>query len=69
MNIEWKGSGLDEIGFDTNTGKEVIRIDSRYFRPSEVDSLLGDSTKARNVLGWKQKYDFDALVKEMCEYE
>ena len=69
MNIEWRGSGLDEVGVDTRTGNIVIKIDAKYFRPSEVDSLLGDSTKARKTLGWNPKYDFDALVKEMCEYE
>ncbi|MGE5822416.1 MAG: GDP-mannose 4,6-dehydratase [Nitrososphaerota archaeon] len=67
MDIRWQGAGLDEIGIDNNTGNIVVRIDEKYFRPAEVETLLGDSTKARTVLGWKPKYDFDALVKEMCE--
>ena len=66
MNIEWQGEGLDEIGIDTNTGKTVISVDPKYFRPAEVSTLLGDSTKARTVLGWKPEYTFNDLVEEMC---
>lgn len=69
MNIKWEGTGLEEVGVDTNSGNVVIRVDPKYFRPAEVETLLGDSTKARTVLGWKPKYDFNGLVKEMCEYE
>ena len=67
FNIKWKGSGLNEIGYDANTGRELIFIDERYYRPSEVDELLGDSTKARTELGWIPKYSFKDLVKEMMK--
>ncbi len=67
FNIKWKGSGINEIGYDTNTGRELIFISEKYFRPTEVDELLGDSTKARTILGWTPKYTFDELVKEMVE--
>jgi GDPmannose 4,6-dehydratase len=69
MDIVWQGSGLDEVGVDKNTGKTVIRIDPKYFRPTEVESLLGDSTKARTELGWEPKYSFQDLVTEMCDHE
>jgi GDPmannose 4,6-dehydratase len=69
MNIKWEGSGNDEIGIDINTGKTVVKIDPKYMRPTEVDSLLGDSTKARLELGWIPKYSFNDLVEEMCQAE
>jgi len=69
MDIVWRGEGLDEIGIDTKTGKTVIAVDPRYFRPTEVETLLGDPTKAKTVLGWQPKTKFDDLVKEMCEHE
>jgi GDPmannose 4,6-dehydratase len=65
MRIEWSGKGVDEIGTDAVSGNVVVRVDPRYFRPTEVDTLLGDSTKARTKLGWKPEYSFDDLVKEM----
>jgi len=65
FDIEWRGKGVDEEGVDKNTGNTVIKIDSRYFRPSEIDYLLGDSTKARNKLGWSPKASFSELVKLM----
>ena len=67
IQIAWKGSGLNEIGYDINTGKEYIFISDKYFRPAEVDELLGDSTKARNELGWKPMTSFDELVKLMVD--
>ena len=67
FNIQWKGSGTDEIGYDANTGRELIFISEKYFRPAEVEELLGDSTKARTILGWTPKCTFDELVKEMVE--
>jgi GDPmannose 4,6-dehydratase len=67
IEIAWKGEGLDEIGYDKNTGREIIFIDEKYFRNTEVDLLIGDSTKARNELGWVPKIGFDELVKEMVE--
>ena len=69
FNIKWKGEGLDEIGYDEITGRELIFIDERYFRPAEVEELLGDSTKARTKLGWKPNYSFDDLVKEMVDLD
>ena len=63
--IEWRGKGIDEVGIDAASGEIVVRIDSRYFRPTEVDVLLGDPSKARRVLGWKHKVTFPELVEEM----
>ena len=65
IDIKWKGEGIDEIGYDNNTGRELIFVSEKYFRPSEVEELLGDSTKSRTILGWKPDYSFDELVKEM----
>ena len=65
MKIDWKGKGLDEVGsFD---GKDIIKVDPRYFRPSEVETLLGDASKARDILNWIPKISFEELVKEMAE--
>ena len=69
FNIKWKGEGINEIGYDDKTGRELIFISERYFRPAEVEELLGDSTKARTDLGWKNNYSFDNLVKEMVEQD
>ena len=69
FNIKWKGEGINEIGYDLNTGRELIFIDEKYFRPTEVDQLLGDSTKARTILGWFPKTTFDTLVKNMVEQD
>ena len=66
MKIAWEGEGLDEIGRDLNTGETIIRVDPKYFRPAEVDTLLGDATKAKEKLGWEPQIDFDELVAEMC---
>jgi len=67
FNIKWKGEGLDEIGYDEKTGRELIFISERYFRPAEVEELLGDSTKVRTMLGWKPQYSFKELVEEMVK--
>ena len=67
MEIEWRGSGVHEQGVDRNSGRAVIRIDPRYFRPAEVDSLLGDASRIRERLGWQAEITFDALVREMVE--
>jgi GDPmannose 4,6-dehydratase len=69
FNIKWKGTGVDEIGYDERTGRELIFISEKYFRPCEVEQLLGDSTKARRQLGWNPIYSFDKLVEEMVEYD
>ena len=63
--IKWKGQGINEIGYDNMTGKELIFISEKYFRPTEVDELLGDYSKAKNILGWTPKYTFQQLVEEM----
>lgn len=65
MTLEWRGKGLQETGVDSKTGKTLVKIDSRYYRPTEVDSLCGDFSKAKNVLGWVPQITFDELVKEM----
>lgn len=67
MEIEWKGSGVDEKGIDKATGKTLIEIDPRYFRPTEVDLLLGDASKAERELGWKPKTKFYELVSMMTK--
>jgi len=68
MNIVWEGKGLDEIGIDKNTGKMVIKVNPKYFRPAEVETLLGDATKAKEKLGWEPKISFKQLVEDMCIY-
>jgi len=65
MNVEWRGAGLDEHGVDLNSGRTIVKVDRRYFRPTEVETLLGDATKARFRLGWKPEVSFESLVKEM----
>jgi GDPmannose 4,6-dehydratase len=65
--IEWRGRGVDEIGVDAESGKTLVAVDPRYFRPTEVDRLLGDSTKARQRFGWRPKHSFADIVREMVE--
>jgi GDPmannose 4,6-dehydratase len=67
FNIKWKGEGINEIGYDENTGRELIIISEKYFRPTEVDELLGDSTLARNELGWEPTISFNELVNDMVK--
>lgn len=67
MPIEWRGAGIHEKGIDTNTGRVAIEVDPKYFRPAEVDLLLGDATRSRTVLGWSPKTDFDGLVAMMTD--
>ena len=67
IDLEFVGEGVNEKGVDKATGKTLIEVDPRYFRPAEVDLLLGDSTKARKELGWLPKYDLPMLVKEMVQ--
>ena len=68
FKIEWMGEGEEEVGFDWNTRRPVIKVHPRYFRPTEVESLLGDPTKAKEKLGWEPKITFDQLVEDMCIY-
>ena len=68
MKLEWMGEGLDEVGYDWNTKRPIIKVDKRYFRPAEVDSLLGDPTKAKEKLGWEPTTTFKQLVEDMCIY-
>jgi GDPmannose 4,6-dehydratase len=67
MKIEWQGEGVDEVGIDTVTGRQLVRVDPHYFRPTEVETLLGDATKARQKLGWSAEISFAELVAEMVE--
>ena len=67
MQIEWRGTGVGEQGIDTQTGKIIVKVDPRYFRPTEVDSLLGDPGKARRQLGWSATIRFEQLVKDMVQ--
>jgi len=66
LKIRWEGEGLNEVGINEHTGKIIVRVDEKYFRPAEVETLLGDSSKAKSVLGWTPKHSFDALVEDMC---
>ena len=68
MNIVWKGEGLDEVGIDKNTGRTVVKVNAKYFRPAEVETLLGDATKAKEKLGWEPKISFKQLVEDMFIY-
>jgi GDPmannose 4,6-dehydratase len=65
MRIEWRGSGASEQGVDAGSGRTIVEVDHRYHRPTEVDTLLGDASKARGKLGWQPQVSFDELVKEM----
>jgi len=69
MTIVWEGEGDNEIGIDSKTGKVVVKVNPKYYRPSEVDTLLGDCSKAKNALGWSPKITFDDLVYDMCKNE
>lgn len=69
FNIMWVGEGLTEVGIDKNSGDIIVQVDPKYFRPTEVATLLGDPTKAKKVLNWEPKYNFNDLVTEMCLHE
>ena len=69
IDIKWKNSGLDEVGYDSKTNKELIFVSEKYFRASEVDELLGDYKKAKDKLGWEPKYKINDLIKEMVEHD
>jgi GDPmannose 4,6-dehydratase len=67
MNLEFRGEGVDEIAIDSNSGREVLAIDPRYFRPTEVELLLGDASKAKRVLNWTPRVSFTELVDMMVD--
>jgi GDPmannose 4,6-dehydratase len=67
--IRWEGEGLNEKGYDSETGNLIIGVDSRYFRPSEVETLLGDPSKAKEKLGWEAKITLKEMVHEMMEHD
>jgi GDPmannose 4,6-dehydratase len=66
MKIAWEGEGLDEVGYDVQTGNKVIVVNPKYFRPAEVETLLGDATRAKEKLGWEPRTSFKQLVEDMC---
>jgi GDPmannose 4,6-dehydratase len=68
-SIEWVGEGLKEVAKDYGTGEVLVTINPEFYRPAEVDSLVGDCTKAKEKLGWKHNYSFTQLVEEMCKYD
>jgi len=67
IQLEWQGSGIDEKGIDRDTGRVIIEVDARYFRPTEVELLIGDASKAREKLGWKPRVTFYELVRMMAK--
>jgi GDPmannose 4,6-dehydratase len=69
VEILWRGEGVDEKGFDRKSGKVLVEVDARYFRPAEVELLCGDSSKAQRLLGWKPKTALNELVKLMVKYD
>ena len=70
IELEWKGEGVDEKGYDKATGKPIVEVDPKYFRPAEVDQLLGDPTKAKKTLGWNPcKTPFPELVRIMVQHD
>ena len=69
IKISWNGSGLNEVGFDERSKKDIIKISKDYFRPTEVDLLIGDSSKAKKIIDWDPKVKFKDLVKIMVEAE
>jgi GDPmannose 4,6-dehydratase len=68
FNIEWRGEGESEVGFCKAMNRDIIRVNPKYYRPTEVEQLLGDPSKARNVLGWEPEISFKELVEDMCIY-
>jgi GDPmannose 4,6-dehydratase len=67
IGIEWKGKADEEQGIDTKTGRVLIKVDPRYYRPTEVDFLQGDASKAKRILGWEPEITFEGLVRDMME--
>ena len=69
IDIKWQGEGVDEVGIDSSTGEVLIEIDPAYYRPTEVEILIGDPTKAKEKLGWEPKVKFEELVRQMAKAE
>ena len=69
VEVVWEGKGVEEKGLDLKTGKIIVEVDPRYFRPTEVDLLLGNPSKAESVLGWKRKVSFEQLIEKMVDYD
>ena len=67
IEVEWKGEGVDEVGIDKATGKTIVKVNKKFFRPAEVDILLGDPSKAEKALGWKREISFSELVERMVK--
>ena len=67
IEVEWNGKGIDEIGINKSNGKTIVKVDPKYFRPTEVDLLVGDASKAYKELGWKPKHTVDSLIKDMVQ--
>ena len=67
MTIEWQGEGVNELGMWKEKNLPIVEIDEKYFRPSEVDLLIGDAEKAKNILGWQPSMDLDQILKEMVD--
>jgi len=69
FRIKWRGAGVNEVGYDEITGKDLIFIDSKYYRPTEVDVLLGDASKANRILGWYPRTSFNKLIADMVRQD
>jgi GDPmannose 4,6-dehydratase len=69
IQLTWQGQGVEEKGIDAKTGQTLVEVDPRYFRPTEVDLLIGDPSKAQEKLGWELEYDLASLVKEMVQFD
>ena len=69
LDIRWEGTGVEEKGYDQNTGKCIVAVDKRYYRPTEVEALLGDASLAREALGWEPKTSFEEMVAEMVAWD
>ena len=69
IKIRWEGNGVDEVGKRTDTGDVVVRVSAKYFRPAEVEYLLGDSSRAHTELGWEPKYDTQRIITEMVQHD
>ena len=68
-DVEWSGEGLNEVAKDKITGNVLVKINPEFYRPAEVETLVGDCTKAKEKLGWRHNYAFTELVEEMCKYD